>query len=89
MLRCQKIQDFFCNCGEPIDYGDIWCLECEAHYEGKYDPVSEYAIRGYEGERVVLQDSKGETIKVAMDEFRELERKDLVWYSTKGAIDYK
>lgn len=83
------MQEFFCNCGEPIDYGENWCLSCEEHYEGKYDYVVEYAIRGYEGQKVILEDSKGKIIKVKMEKFKQMEEKDLVWYSAKGVIDCK
>ena len=82
-------QDYFCRCGEPIEKDEYRCLSCEGHYEGKYDNVAEYAIRGYEDSLILLEDGKGNKIKVTKDEFQRLEDNDLVWYSFKGAIDFK
>lgn len=88
-MHLRKLHEYFCNCGEPIEKDEFWCLSCEGHYEGKYDNVAEYAIRGYEDNLIILQDSKGNFSKVSKEKFEQMENEDLVWHSFKGAIDYK
>lgn len=84
-----KLKDFICRCGEPMDIGEEWCMSCENHYEGKYDSVADYAIRGYKDGLIEIEDGEGNRKWVTQEEYQKLEDEDKVWYSFKGVADIR
>lgn len=86
----QPVYLYECNCGEPIEANEQFCLSCQNHYETKYgSDIAHYSIRGYEDGLIILESPKGDIKKVTQLEFKELEDKDLVWYSFRGVADMR
>lgn len=89
-MKRKKQHHYFCRCGEPIDLDEVWCLSCQNEFQYKYgNDVAHFAIRGFEDENVLLEDPKGNIHRVTLEEYQQLEEKDLVWYSFDGVADYR